>query len=383
MARIRNDITPEQRQQMAAEYAAGATTVELAKKYGIGTPAARNIVLAAGVPMRSAREAARRRKATIRPPQQEAMVADYARGMTATQVAEKYHSDRNTVTRLAKEAGVAVRVNYKGASAAAEAAARYASGMSANRVARAMKCSVGFVLSAARANGLVIRPPEERHTLHTLNEAAFDAETDEAAYWVGMLITDGNVSRRGHYVTLGLQERDRAHVEAFRRFLGSSHKISRTPTRTNRQGKRSGPQVRLSVASRKLCAALAEFGVVPGKTLTAKVLKLDQSIAFWRGAVDGDGWVTATKAGIPRLGLSGSACLMGQFAEFVRAASPGCRATPRRRGGIFVVDLQGRHGRRLMEVLYADAAVSLPRKGERAKKLLGSATNPLLEGVGR
>ena len=381
MARIRNDITPEQRHQIAAEYAAGATTVELAKKYRIGTPAARNIVLAAGVPMRSAKEAARRRQATIQPAQQQAMVADYAAGMTAVRVAEKYRSDRNTVTRLAKGAGVAVRVKNKGATAAAEAAARYASGVSANRIARAMKCSVGFVLNAARANGVTIRPPEERHTMHTLNEAAFDVETDEAAYWVGMLITDGNVSRRGHYVSLGLQERDRAHVEAFRRFLGSSHKISRTPARTNRQGKRSGPQVRLSVASRRLCSALGRYGVVPAKTHSAQVVGLEWSAAFWRGAVDGDGWVSVTKNGYPQIGLVGSRQLTTQFLDFIRGLCPECRATVRSIKTIFGVMLTGRFARRVIEALYGAGGVALGRKRATAARILAHPGPRLLENV--
>jgi hypothetical protein len=322
--------------------------------------------------MRSAKVAANRRPATIPERTSRQAVAAYLAGGKPDVVGPLFGIDPATVLRFVHQAGVTVRTRKTPPEISALMAAEYASGVSSTRLAKKYGSTVTTVLDAVRKAGVAVRPLEERHTLFTLNECAFDAVTEASAYWVGMLITDGNVSKRGHYVTLALQEADRHQIEKFRCFLGSGHKICRVAARVNRRGVRSGPQARLSVASRRLCAALATFGVVPNKTETAKVLRLESSAPFWRGAVDGDGWVTITRQGYPQLGLVGSPQLTRQFVEYVRLVSPGCRATPRPRGKVCAVTLTGRHGRRLMEVLYGGGEVSLDRKQAVADRVLSA-----------
>lgn len=65
-----------------------------------------------------------------------------------------------------------------------------------------------------------------------VNHGAFDVVTNDAAYWIGFLFADGSVikqKRGGALIQLRLSEIDRGQVEAFRRFLGSTHAISTSP----------------------------------------------------------------------------------------------------------------------------------------------------------
>src|SRR5579859_3912965 len=102
-----------------------------------------------------------------------------------------------------------------------------------------------------------------------LNEAAFDDAGEEAMYWAGFLMADGTVfhaRRTQPVIRLSLNEGDAGHVESFRAFLGSTHKIGHGV----REGfSESQPTASLAVASARLVEALARLGVLPRKSFTA------------------------------------------------------------------------------------------------------------------
>ena len=95
-----------------------------------------------------------------------------------------------------------------------------------------------------------------------VNHEAFDVVTDDAAYWIGFLFSDGSVFHKkngGLTIQLRLSEIDRGHVENFRQFLGSTHAITTSPP-GNFGGYRSRASVRFAVSSRRLAGRLLEIG---------------------------------------------------------------------------------------------------------------------------
>lgn len=210
--------------------------------------------------------------------------------------------------------------------------------------------------------------PKGRPRNHSLNDAAFDAITPESAYWMGFLFADGAVGDDGcgsPWLATHLAERDRAHVEKLRAFLGSSHAITRTV------GKRlGGPALHFRVRSRPLVAALQRAGMCPGKEKRAPCDALVASRDFWRGAVDGDGSVGAA-ARYPYFAMHGSATLLDCMRVFLTAHGFSLQRTLTA-SGIWRLQTRSKRAGEIVRLLYGDATVALDRKLERANAILSA-----------
>lgn len=156
--------------------------------------------------------------------------------------------------------------------------------------------------------------PSQWHRTKALREDAFARPlSKEAAYWAGVLMADGSVTKdvgkRSPMISLDLAAEDRDHVEAFRRFLGAGHEVRRH---------HDGASYRLQVRSARLAADLSVLGVVPGKTDREKAGEdVVGSVDFWRGVLDGDGCYHDHPDGTPQVSLVGSRNLLSQWHHFI------------------------------------------------------------------
>ncbi len=123
-----------------------------------------------------------------------------------------------------------------------------------------------------------------------VNESAFDSLTEEPAYWIGYLISDGNVcykkDKRGiPTIALHLKATDLAHLQKFGRFLNSSYKISRYVNKVW-----GNVSYSMSFPSQRIANALVKYGFVPRKCFTAEIKGgVENNRHVWRGMIDGDG----------------------------------------------------------------------------------------------
>lgn len=119
---------------------------------------------------------------------------------------------------------------------------------------------------------------------YTVNECFLDTIGGEQAWLLGLLAADGNVERTRRTFTLAQSGEDGARVVGVVREM-----LNYTgPLRS------SGRVTTLKVTSGTLVARLADFGVVPAKSLVYRfpeVLPAEQAQAFMRGYVEGDGSV--------------------------------------------------------------------------------------------
>jgi hypothetical protein len=170
---------------------------------------------------------------------------------------------------------------------------------------------------------------------HHLDESAFETVTDESAYWLGFLMTDGNVhypNNRQPRITLVLAEHDKDHIENFKTFLTSTHTIFyKRPRRMNRH--------------------------------------------FWRGCMDGDGTVGFASGNGGRnkyafAALYGSANLCAQFAKFVsyelNISVNVCAKTE----NLSITRYRCTKAEKVINLLYADCSTVLARKARIAQSML-------------
>lgn len=233
---------------------------------------------------------------------------------------------------------------------------------------------------------------------YTLNEDAFaEAENDPVkSYWLGMLMGDGTVGSDGKTLQLNLAGEDQVFLEDFRRFLGTNHPLYveaggwRPAPVTGKPSFRQ-PKTHLSVHSRLLVSTLIRYGVGPRKSLNAKppacVVNGPHASHFYRGLIDADGsvfisvlkdrWgVRRNKTKLlnrscrqPVVSLCGSYDCISAFLCWARTITPTskkpCQINP-----IWQTAFSSQAAVRVIQALYQDCPVALPRKVLAARQII-------------
>ncbi|MFV2112158.1 hypothetical protein ACFHW0_07420 [Micromonospora sp. LOL_025] len=195
--------------------------------------------------------------------------------------------------------------------------------------------------------------------------------SSDACYWIGFLFADGSISYRSNHIpqiSVGLAERDRAHLAKLRTFLGSTSAIS-APSPTHHS-------CQFSVRSHRLADRLAALGRYEGPTDA----RLVQSRDFWRGVVDGDGSMglyrrsRTAPATMPQFRLVGRRHVLEEFLGFLRAQGIiGLSVRPHK--SIHTVGTTCGPAEKIVALLYRDASIALLRKAETAERILAAAAN--------
>lgn len=127
----------------------------------------------------------------------------------------------------------------------------------------------------------------------------------DKAYFLGFLITDGNV--HGNAIKLNLSSKDEAILKVFKEKTGNENQL---------YYRKDKPEVSCSAKSKKWVKDLSKFGVVPNKTATVYLpqLKDDMMPHLIRGMIDGDGWVSSKSH---QLGFCGNEQTVTQLRDFL------------------------------------------------------------------
>ena len=131
-------------------------------------------------------------------------------------------------------------------------------------------------------------------------------DTEDKAYFLGLLYADGCNHENANFVELKLQDRDKHILFAFRKYLKSNYKIKFLNPSSGFYDKNNKPyvckkQYYLTIGSKKVCKDLKALGCFPNKTLTLKFPNSKQVpsrfiVHFIRGFFDGDGYVHSGKS---------------------------------------------------------------------------------------
>jgi len=186
----------------------------------------------------------------------------------------------------------------------------YSFGISARKLGFKYGVADVTITDFLKRNDIFIRNRSNAKRTNQIKEDVFDEINEESAYWIGFILADGNIyypEKRSKQLNFGLKESDWEHLEKFKKFIGSNKSLYY-----------NNKAVFLSIYSNRIVDKLEEYGITQKKSLTAKVPEiLKNNRHFWRGLVDGDGWVTFHKIGHPVIGLCGTLDVVNNFSEFI------------------------------------------------------------------
>ena len=212
-----------------------------------------------------------------------------------------------------------------------------------------------------------------RRYFYNLNN--FKTESEARSYFIGFILADGSVRRcAGNKIKfeIGLSQKDKDQLEKIKLFLNSTHPI------------RLGTQniVRYSVLSKELFEELGKYNITPNKTL--KETCPEQFINdkhFWRGIIDGDGYVTIHKTRkYPDLGLCGTKEICDSFLSFINSQGITTKAKPRHRppftNNHYGISFQGKPAYEIIKLLYENSNHFLTRKKQIAQNIIDNYIFP-------
>jgi hypothetical protein len=237
---------------------------------------------------------------------------------------------------------------------------KYKEGKSARQLGFEYNITDMVITSLLKRHDVFIRNRSDAKRTNLIKEDVFDTIAEESAYWIGFILADGNVyhpPKRSKQLNIGLAEKDWEHLEKFKKFIGSNKSLY-----YNKGG------VFLSIYSNRIVEKLFEYNIVPRKSKIAKVPEsLKNNRHFWRGMIDGDGWISERQDSSIILGLCGTSDIVFDFKRFVESKAwyiveiPDVKPYKKteccwevKYGGLYVCNL--------LNILYYACCISLDRK---------------------
>lgn len=156
---------------------------------------------------------------------------------------------------------------------------------------------VRVIHNLLKRKGIPIQPRKEYLRKYTLDENYFDnIDTEEKAYFVGLLYADGTNNINVHQVRLGLIVKDKYLLELLSNIIKSNKPLS--VSKRSIKNPKHYDFYTLNIDSKYVSDRLNELGVVPAKTFKVTFPDwLDEKLYnhFIRGYFDGDGHIGISK----------------------------------------------------------------------------------------
>lgn len=203
---------------------------------------------------------------------------------------------------------------------------------------------------------------EKNKTNKNLNHNIFEKiDTEEKSYWLGYLFGDGSLNDK----TIILSSKDTDHLEKFKKFVGSGHKISFGS---------------IKFTSEIMVNQLNLLGMFERKQFSdsIKIPDIDKNLIkhFILGLIDSDGWVGKTK----KLGISSSSIsFLTEILEHIKNEINVVGKISQRVnhwGKVNTLDFLSSDFKKLYEYFYLNAKVFLNRKKIIADDLYSKLKQP-------
>ena len=199
---------------------------------------------------------------------------------------------------------------------------------------------------------------------YSVNENSFsDLDDRETCYWLGVMYTDGYISKAGPYTNtfgISVQASDAEWLEKLKKYLNYSGELHYY--KVGRTGYKPGsPYVRLQVGNNNIVENLEKAGVIEHKTKKiSSIPKIKYIDDFIRGVIDGDGSLRKTS---PNLRICGNKLFLEEIGKYLGLPY---KIYPDK--SIYDLCYGVNESRILEKRLYENAPVYLERKYQIAKR---------------
>ena len=202
----------------------------------------------------------------------------------------------------------------------------------------------------------------------TTNQNIFEKiDTEEKAYWLGFLYADGAITKRNkndtsYRLELCLKESDYNHIYKFKKFTGTSNKISYKKSKL-------GNSYRISIGGKKLTEDLINKGCVPNKSLilkfpTSDIVPDNLIFHFMRGYFDGDGWIGFdSKKTFHRTNIIGTKNFIIGYCNKLNIHNIENRL--RKKGNVYQFEFRKQESNKMLDLFYSNCTIYLDRKYDR------------------
>lgn len=168
----------------------------------------------------------------------------------------------------------------------------YKQGKNTREIGELYNLSSSYISRLFHQESLKLRDQYETSRRYRFNENFFDCiDTQEKAYFLGLLWADGTNSLEKHCIEIGLQERDKHILEQMLVIMGADYQL-----RCIKSKYPGGQDIyRVSLFSTHMSNRLNEIGMIPNKSLvlTFPICIPHHLIShFIRGYFDGDGYIS-------------------------------------------------------------------------------------------
>jgi len=217
------------------------------------------------------------------------------KGLKVKEVAETLKVSKATISRLTLKNGLRQKGKYIHGISEEEMNTMvnmHLSGKSFKFIEKTLKRSHDAVKTALASRGYYNNGKEGSNRIHNVDINVFNIiDSEEKAYWLGVLMADGYNDEKNYKVTLTQAENNKELVYKFKIFLKSEHPVyinKRSLKNPNWQDAYS-----LNVTSKTLSKTLSEKGIVQAKSSICKFPEIPQNLYnhFIRGYFDGDGYI--------------------------------------------------------------------------------------------
>lgn len=246
--------------------------------------------------------------------EKEDIIKMYQDGISPKIIGEKYDMFNNSITRFLKNNGIErnqlIKLNDEQKLYIKE---QYLLGESSETIAKELSISPTAVCRNLLKQDIEIIDQKYNHRKHEIDYHWLDnIDSEEKAYFLGLLWSDGNVSSRGNTISIRLLNTDRDILEKLSQIIYGFSNLS-----TEKDG--TYKMCNLTINSKDFKDKLSEYGCFPNKSATIKYptfLADDLNRHFIRGLMDGDGSICYTDRVVAC--LSGNIFIINSFKEILQ-----------------------------------------------------------------